>query len=53
MPHLKQFERRGRLRLADYDRSKRVVVFVLLIAVGAIACAGTILAIFAWTGAGL
>jgi hypothetical protein len=32
---------------------KRVLVFALEAAVGAVACAGTILAIFAWTGASL
>jgi len=32
---------------------QRVLVFALEMGLGAIACAGTILAIFAWTGAGL
>jgi len=42
-------------RLADCEKidTKRVLVFVLEVAVGATACAGTILVIFAWTGAGL
>jgi hypothetical protein len=55
MPYLKEFERQGRARLADRERiqTKRVLVFVLEAALGAIVCAGTILAIFAWTGAGL
>jgi len=35
------------------NRRYRVLVFVLAVVVGAIACFGTILAIFAWTGAGL
>jgi hypothetical protein len=51
MPYLKEFERQGRPRLADRERIE--AKFVLELAVGAIICAGTILAIFAWTGAGL
>jgi hypothetical protein len=32
---------------------KRLLIFALGITVAAAACAGTILAMFAWTGAGL
>jgi hypothetical protein len=55
MPYLKEFERQARPRLASYERiqTKRVLVFVLEVAVGAIVCAGTILLIFSWRGAGL
>lgn len=42
---------RGFLRLSALDR--RVLIFSLEVAVGLIACAGAILAIFAWSGAGL
>jgi hypothetical protein len=55
MPALKEFKWQGRQRLTGYKRTntKRALVFELEVAVGAIACVGTILWIFAWTGAGL
>jgi hypothetical protein len=42
---------RAFLRLSDLER--RALVFLFEMAFAFIACAGTILAIFAWTGAGL
>jgi hypothetical protein len=32
---------------------KRLLMFVLILATGAVACLGTILALFAWSGASL
>jgi hypothetical protein len=42
-------------RVAECEKSgmKRVLVFALEVAVGAVVCASTISAIFAWTGASL
>ena len=37
----------------EWSPTKRVLVFALQVALAAAACAGTILAIFAWTGASL
>jgi hypothetical protein len=37
----------------EWSALKRVLMFALQMAVGAVAGAGTILALFAWTGAGL
>jgi hypothetical protein len=44
-----------RFRLAEGERlaDKRVLMFALSVSVGAVACAGTILAVFALTGAAL
>ena len=46
--------RQYRSRVAERETfgMKRVLVFAMEVAVGAVACASTILAIFAWTGTG-
>jgi hypothetical protein len=46
--------RQYRSRVAERETfgTKRVLVFSLEVAVGAVACASTILAISAWTGTG-
>ena len=47
--------RQYRPRVAGREKLgvKRVLAFAVEVAVGAVVCASTILAIFAWTGAGL
>ena len=43
----------SRLSSTSVSEGKRVLMFTLQLTVGAAAAAGTILALFAWTGAGL
>jgi hypothetical protein len=43
----------SRLSSASVSEGKRVLMFTLQLTVGAAAAADTILALFAWTGAGL
>ena len=43
----------NRLSCASVSEGKRVLMFTLQLTVGAAAAAATILALFAWTGAGL
>jgi hypothetical protein len=47
--------RQYRPRVAGWEKfgMKRVVIFALEVAVGAVVCASTVAAIFTWTGAGL
>ena len=54
-PYLEKFEPHSLPRLAGYEENprKRALLFTLSLAVGAIASAGTILIVFASTGAGL
>ena len=45
--------RDSRMAKQEWSALKRVLMFTLQMAIGAVACAGAILAIFAWTGAKL